>query len=76
MWLGDERSSAKWCVVACLATGIRYESLFVVMLICAHELISKRYRQAGAIVIGAALPVVVYGGYAIVHGGAAQFTCC
>lgn len=69
LWLTDELSVWKWGLIAFLAVGVRYESLFVIVPLCMVAFCLRRCRQAFSLAVGAALPVFIYGVYAVVQGG-------
>ena len=69
LWLIDDLSIWKWGVISFLAVGIRYESLFVIVPLCMLAFCLRRCRQAVSLAVGASLPVLVYGVYAVEHGG-------
>ena len=69
LWLIDDLSIWKWGVISFLAVGIRYESLFVIVPLCLLACCLRRCRQAISLAVGSFLPVLIYGVYAVAHGG-------
>jgi hypothetical protein len=56
-------------IVALLAVGIRYESLFVVAPLIALGLLRRRPGLVVSLAIGGAVPVLAFGAYWIAQGG-------
>ena len=56
--------------LAALATGVRYETLFVVLPLGAYLYIRNRRGAALLLLLSASLPVVIYGVVSVAHGNA------
>jgi hypothetical protein len=57
------------CMVAALSVATRYESLFLVGIVCALLLWQKRLKPVFALGIASAAPVVAFAVYSVAHGG-------
>ncbi len=60
------------CGLALLATGVRYESMAVILIVCGLLLVRRGFRRGGpyALLVAAAasLPIVVYGLISVANG--------
>ncbi len=68
---GDESRRTLWavCIAAAVATGLRYETLFLVGPLVCLLFWERRFRIGFIIGAAAAVPVVLYGVYAYAHMG-------
>lgn len=66
-----DRWWASGLVLAAVATGLRYETLFVVSTLSLILVVRRRWRAAVSMVAGAVLPVMAYAAYALGHGAPA-----
>jgi hypothetical protein len=65
----DSSSWASGCLLAFLSSGFRYEGLFVVAVVGLMFAWQRRWGIAAALLVAAAIPIAVYGAYAVAHGG-------
>lgn len=66
---GSSRAYVTLCVAVFLATAARYETIFLAAPLSLLLLLNGRWRTSFAVVLSAALPILVYGAYALSHGG-------
>ena len=71
--LAEKASSPSRVVVACtlsaLATGVRYETLFLAGGLALALFWQRKWRDGGLLALAASAPVLAYGLYAMLHGG-------
>ncbi|MFO1490464.1 MAG: hypothetical protein U1F77_02950 [Kiritimatiellia bacterium] len=65
---GERASLPQTCVAAFLATGFRYESLFLAAPLALVLWLRGRFRAGALLSIAAFLPVAAFGAYSLAHG--------
>ncbi len=63
------RSSVRLALVAALATGLRYESLFAVAVVGTALLLQRRGRALAIVVAAGLAPLIAFALYSYAHGG-------